>query len=108
MCVLIFFLYDIQGFNQKIVGGEDAFVKDFPWLVLIGSADSADWPVDTTGRVAKYTCGGSLITMSVVLTAAHCLHPKGSDIHYDKQVFHKAYLNHFSPKLIGQFVGKTF
>jgi len=72
------------GFNQKIVGGEDAFVKDFPWLVLIGSTDSADWPVDNTGRVAKYTCGGSLITMSVVLTAAHCLHPKGSDIHYDK------------------------
>jgi len=74
-----------NGFGQKIVGGEDAFLKDFPWLVMVG-------PVEDDGTVYQYNCGGSFITMSTVLTAAHCLHPrktgdrlwKKSDGQYDK------------------------
>ena len=77
MWLLIFFRYDIQGFSQKIVGGEDAYLKDFPWLVMVG-------PVGYDGRVFRYSCGGSLITMSVVLTAAHCLYYKDSDVQFDK------------------------
>ena len=75
------FLYDIQGFSSKIVGGEDAFLTDFPWLVMVG-------PVGDDGRVLQYSCGGSLITMSVVLTASHCLYPspeqENSDVQFKK------------------------
>jgi len=66
-----------RGFQQKIVGGVDAWLKDFPWLVMLG-------PVEDDGTVGMYNCGGSLITMSVVLTAAHCLFPQESDVQYDK------------------------
>ena len=64
---------------SKIVGGETAELKDFPWLVMIGS-------VNEDGDVRMYTCGGSLITMSMVLTASHCLHYDKSPIRYEKWV----------------------
>ena len=51
---------------MKIIGGEKASIKEFPWLVMIG-------PVQNDGKVEIYDCGGSLITKSMVLTAAHCL-----------------------------------
>jgi len=70
-----------RGFSSKIVGGEDAFLTDFPWLVMVG-------PVGDDGRVLQYSCGGSLITMSVVLTASHCLYPspeqENSDVQFKK------------------------
>ena len=66
-----------RGFQQKIVGGETAELKDFPWLVMLA-------PIED-GRLlfGMYACGGSLITMSVVLTAAHCLCHAETDILYD-------------------------
>ena len=63
-----------QGFQTKIVGGESANAKDFPWLVMLG-------PVKN-GNVEIYNCGGSLITKDAVLTAAHCLCYPGSGIVY--------------------------
>ena len=65
----------LQGFQQKIVGGENAELKDFPWLVMLGPVE------DET--VYMYNCGGSLITMSIVLTAAHCLCEPDTDILFD-------------------------
>ncbi len=43
----------------RIVGGQNAKLGEFPWSVLLvyGSAK----------------CGGSLITLQHVLTAAHCI-----------------------------------
>ncbi|MFZ5939724.1 MAG: trypsin-like serine protease [Bacteroidota bacterium] len=42
----------------KIVGGEDANIADFPWQVFF--------------RTGDYMCGGSIISESWVITAAHC------------------------------------
>jgi secreted trypsin-like serine protease len=49
--------------KRRIVGGEDAKVKQYPWQVgLLTSLDSSD-----------FICGGSLLSSDTVLTAAHCL-----------------------------------
>merc|ERR1712198_294159 len=68
-----------RGFGMKIIGGEKASIKEFPWLVMIG-------PVQNDGTVEIYNCGGSLITKSMVLTAAHCLFvpPEQGDFQHDK------------------------
>ena len=66
------FFNQFQSFNQKIVGGTDASIKDFPWLTLIGEVNKND-------MVRIFDCGGALITKDVVLTASHCLYhqPRG-------------------------------
>lgn len=48
--------------QQKVVGGEDANIRDYPWQVAV-----------------DYGCGGSIIADSWVLTAAHCV---GSGVNY--------------------------
>ena len=67
-----FYFYQFQSFNQKIVGGTDASIKDFPWLTLVGE-------VDKNNMVNIFDCGGALITKDVVLTASHCIYhqPRG-------------------------------
>jgi len=47
--------------QQKIVGGEDAEIKDYPWQVALTSSWGGGF------------CGGSIIGDSWVLTAAHCV-----------------------------------
>jgi len=51
-------LYVLQG---RIVGGEDASPGEFPWQVEL-----------TWGVGGSLLCGGSLVTDSMVITAAHC------------------------------------
>jgi trypsin len=53
--------------TAKIVGGQEAKSGQFPWqaaLILLPEG----------GRGSRLTCGGTIITARVVLTAAHCLH----------------------------------
>ena len=57
-----------KGFQQKIVGGKTSSIRDFPWLVMVGAVED--------GEVEQYNCGGSLISDDIVLTAAHCMHPR--------------------------------
>ena len=45
--------------NQLIVGGEDAAVGDFPYIVSLQQSGS-------------HFCGGTLLNANTVLTAAHC------------------------------------
>ena len=52
--------------NERIVGGHEAEIGAYPWLVLLGF---------TTGRGGnpQWKCGGVLIGDQYVLTAAHCV-----------------------------------
>lgn len=56
--------------NDRIVGGETAQKREFPWQTAI---------VKTGSR--KPFCGGSLINNRFILTAAHCVLDDLDDIH---------------------------
>ncbi|XP_066971840.1 CLIP domain-containing serine protease B4-like [Macrobrachium rosenbergii] len=45
--------------RNRIIGGEETGINEFPWMALI--------------RPSKGLCGGSLINENFVLTAAHCI-----------------------------------
>lgn len=53
--------------NDRIVGGRQAHMNEFPWMVSIQIfgyvMDEGIW---------HHMCGGSLISSQVVLTAGHC------------------------------------
>ena len=49
-----------------VIGGQPAEEGQYPWLVGIGSSgEGTPWD--------RQSCGGSVITRTVVLTAAHCI-----------------------------------
>lgn len=50
--------------TTRIVGGNNAGLKEFPWIGLIKYK---------IGRFNKFTCGASLISSKHVLTCAHCV-----------------------------------
>ncbi|XP_073960746.1 granzyme H-like [Choristoneura fumiferana] len=61
--------------SPKIVGGGEADIEDWPFIVFIA----------IIGTEAAATCGGSLISAQTVLTAAHCL----DDVTDNKQNFNE-------------------
>ena len=53
--------------TSRIVGGSKAKLGQFPWQAQILTVKP---PNDTP----TFTCGGSLISDELILTAAHCIH----------------------------------
>lgn len=53
----------------RIIGGQNASVGQFPWMALLRYVSTDDEKKET------YGCGGSLISIRHVLTAAHCIQP---------------------------------
>ena len=60
----------MKPFSQKIVGGENAPIGDYPWLALLGYSSNATISKDNP---MHWHCGGSLIGDRYVVTAAHCI-----------------------------------
>ncbi|KAL0270401.1 UNVERIFIED_CONTAM: hypothetical protein PYX00_007823 [Menopon gallinae] len=57
--------------SDKIIGGEDTKLDEFPWMALLHFSTR-------NGQDRGHGCGGSLINDRYVLTAAHCI--KGSSL----------------------------
>lgn len=55
--------------NDRILGGEDAALDDYPWMALLEYKKAGNF----NGERRKLSCGGALINPRYVLTAAHCL-----------------------------------
>lgn len=53
-------------FDAQVIGGQPVEEGQYPWLVAVGLSGEAD-PAE------RAFCGGSVLTETVVLTAAHCV-----------------------------------
>ena len=61
--VLVFSEASLSAGGGRIIGGEEAGVKDAPWQVSLRNF---------LGGISHF-CGGTILSESWVLTAAHCL-----------------------------------
>ena len=53
--------------NRRIVGGSEANFGQFPWQAQI-------WTYKPYNDTPIFSCGGTLISDELILTAAHCVH----------------------------------
>ena len=61
---------------KKIVGGNKAQPMSLPWFVSLKKHERVGWNVKT------FLCGATLICPKVVISAAHCLERRTSNMQY--------------------------
>ena len=65
----------LAGGEQRVVGGLDARPGEFPFTALLGRKRKQKGHRGVVYDEKKFTCGGALINLRYVVTAAHCHHP---------------------------------
>ena len=64
-----------QSPEPRVVGGSQATIEHYPWQAAV----VVDRAKDVGNAHQRQFCGGSLITTSIVLTAAHCVYDSDPD-----------------------------
>ncbi|VVC24615.1 Serine proteases, trypsin family, serine active site,Peptidase S1, PA clan,Serine proteases, trypsin [Cinara cedri] len=57
--------------SNRVVGGSNSSPGEFPWQISLQLI---------TGRTARHICGGSVISETWILTAAHCVYGLSEDL----------------------------
>ncbi len=65
-----------QTVEPRVVGGEAATIDEYPWQVAVVMSAAKFPGFDAHER---QFCGGSLLTASIVVTAAHCIYDSDPD-----------------------------
>ena len=65
-------------FPYPPIGGEESVGGTYPWMAVIGMRRHDDFP--------EWFCGGSLISLHLVITAAHCLQVADTRLRYSADV----------------------
>jgi Trypsin len=63
--------------QPRIVGGNTTTIAEWPWQAAV-TLNPAFYPGDGFDR---QFCGGSLVTPTIVVTAAHCVHKSGNSFY---------------------------
>ncbi|MCU1356972.1 MAG: putative trypsin-like protease [Acidimicrobiales bacterium] len=80
--------------HTQIVGGQKATVGQFPWMAALIRRSAST-------REQGFTCGGTVLSRSWVLTAAHCV------LDYESEYPDSKYGNYVAPSFYSVLTGTT-
>jgi Trypsin/RTX calcium-binding nonapeptide repeat (4 copies) len=61
-------------FQQRIVGGNETTIAEWPWQAAV----TLNRAFYSGNGFQRQFCGGSLVTPTIIVTAAHCVHKAGN------------------------------